>query len=171
MWRRCARGRDLEGPLWCRWGCRGFGLGANDDASNQQDPLLDASRRVTRSAAANLRLPSPTIGLGHRPPSRNTSPAPHHETQFPFPSPSSSTMATSDAQMRAMIEAATTAALAAMQASNAQRKKPDLPNFDAANVEIWIKRVESAYIRANITRAQDKFASLKPNSQWTKTQR
>ena len=135
---------------------------SGDDA--EEDPLLDASRRVTRSVSANrppnLRLPSPTAGLGFRPPSRNASPADRQETQFPFPSPTTTTMASNDATMCAMVEAATTAALAALQASNSQRKKPELPNFDAANVEIWIRRVESAYIRANITRPQDKFAFI-----------
>ena len=141
------------------WGFRASG----DDANDGADPLLDASRRVTRSAAANrpnhlLLPPSPSVGLGFRPPSRSPSPVAHQETQFHFPSPSSSTMATNDATMRAMVEAATTAALAALQASNSQRKKPELPNFDASNVEIWIKRVESAYIRSNISRPQDTFA-------------
>ena len=40
------------------------------------------------------------------------------------------------------------------------KKKPDLPPFDAKNILIWIKRIESAYTRANVTLAKDKFAFL-----------
>ena len=61
-------------------------------------------------------------------------------------------------RIRALVEAATTAALAAFRAEGSQRKRPDLPDFDAANIDIWVKRVESAYIRSNISKASDKFA-------------
>ena len=60
-----------------------------------------------------------------------------------------------------------TEALAAMStqlaASNAQLtrvKKPELPDFDAQNIEIWIRRVESAFTRAGIRLTKDKFAFL-----------
>ena len=39
-------------------------------------------------------------------------------------------------------------------------RKPDLPEFDPKNVEIWIKRVLSAYDRAAIVLPKDKFAFL-----------
>ena len=39
-------------------------------------------------------------------------------------------------------------------------RKPDLPEFDARNVEIWIKRVQAAYDRAAIVLPKDKFAFL-----------
>ena len=39
-------------------------------------------------------------------------------------------------------------------------RKPDLPEFDARNVEIWLKRVQSAYDRAGISLPRDKFAHL-----------
>ena len=39
-------------------------------------------------------------------------------------------------------------------------RKPDLPTFDSANIEVWIRRVENAYTRANITAAKDKFAFI-----------
>ena len=47
-----------------------------------------------------------------------------------------------------------------VQQQQAARKKPDLPPFDAKNILIWIKRIESAYTRANVTLAKDKFAFL-----------
>ena len=47
------------------------------------------------------------------------------------------------------------------QASNQIRtRKPDLPDFDAKNIEVWIKRMTAAYERAGITLAKDKFAFL-----------
>ena len=60
-----------------------------------------------------------------------------------------------------------TEALAAMSAqltaSNAQLtrvKKPELPDFDSQNIEIWIRRVESAFTRAGVRLTKDKFAFL-----------
>ena len=45
-------------------------------------------------------------------------------------------------------------------ASTPSRKKPDMPPFDQQNVLIWLKRVQAAYDRANVTLAKDKFAYL-----------
>ena len=39
-------------------------------------------------------------------------------------------------------------------------RKPDLPEFDSKNVEIWIRRVQAAYDRAAIVLPKDKFAFL-----------
>ena len=44
--------------------------------------------------------------------------------------------------------------------STSSRKKPDLPPFDQQNVLIWLKRLQAAYDRANVTLAKDKFAFL-----------
>ena len=67
-------------------------------------------------------------------------------------------------QIRALVEAsskaAVEAALAAVQGMNTSKRKPDLPDFDVRNIDIWIKRVESAYVRANVTEAKEKFAHL-----------
>ena len=72
---------------------------------------------------------------------------------------------------RAASEAAAkaTEALAAMStqlaATNAQLsrvKKPELPDFDSQNIEIWIRRIESAFTRAGVQRTKDKFAFLEP---------
>ena len=45
-------------------------------------------------------------------------------------------------------------------ASRPHRKKPELPPFDPANIQIWIRRVRAAYDRAGIEDAKDKFAFL-----------
>ena len=68
------------------------------------------------------------------------------------------------------IAAAATAALQALSmANNAQpapgnpvpkRKRPELPAFDKRNIHIWIKRVEAAYAREDITDPKQKFAFL-----------
>ena len=62
------------------------------------------------------------------------------------------------AQQAAQASAALEAATAALRVSH--KKKPEIPDFDHKNIEIWIKRVEAAYLRANITSAADKFAHL-----------
>ena len=53
--------------------------------------------------------------------------------------------------------ASLSSALSGLQASS---KKPDLPHFDKKSIDKWIKRVESAYIRAGITSAREKFAFI-----------
>ena len=68
------------------------------------------------------------------------------------------------------IAAAATAALQALtNANNAtpaqttsvtRRKRPDLPAFDKTNIDIWIKRVEAAYAREDVTDPKQKFAFL-----------
>ena len=45
-------------------------------------------------------------------------------------------------------------------ASTPSRKKPDMPPFDQQNVLIWLKRLQAAYDRANVTLAKDRFAYL-----------
>ena len=53
--------------------------------------------------------------------------------------------------------ASLSSALTGLQISS---RKPDLPPFDRNSVEKWIRRVESAYIRAGITLAKEKFAFI-----------
>ncbi len=69
-------------------------------------------------------------------------------------------------QAAAAAAAALTAMTQQMEATtlaNAQLrsvKKPDLPPFDPKNIEVWIRRVESAYTRAGVTAVKDKYAFL-----------
>ena len=58
-----------------------------------------------------------------------------------------------------MTEASAIASLSnALSGLQVSSRKPDLPAFDKSAIEIWIRRVESAYIRAGITRSIEKFA-------------
>merc|ERR1711951_45899 len=61
-------------------------------------------------------------------------------------------------EVRAEFRNETAAAAAAIP--DAIRKKPEIPPFDKAHVEIWVKRTENAFIRANITAINEKFAFL-----------
>ena len=89
-----------------------------------------------------------------------------HETQ---------TMRNQQERMTAALEAATqaaasaTAALQALSLANSvrahpapdpKRKRPDLPAFDKTKIHIWVKRVEAAYAREDISNPKQKFAFL-----------
>ena len=52
----------------------------------------------------------------------------------------------------------TVAAAAAIP--DAVRKKPEIPPFDKKHIDIWIKRTENAFVRANISAINEKFAFL-----------
>ena len=71
--------------------------------------------------------------------------------------------ATQAAAAAAAALSAMTQQLEATTLANAQLrsvKKPDLPPFDPKNIEVWIRRVESAYTRAGVTAVKDKYAFL-----------
>ena len=159
-----------------------------DDAAAAPDGA--ASQRPSRSTANpyNLRVRTPTEGrsvtpqqrLRDRIAARTPSPSPTaSSTSFHFPA------ATMDADaIRALVQetvrASSTAAVSASVASvgamlpdavrtvmrdqvrdvTALTRKPDLPTFDSANIEIWIRRIENAFTRAAITSVKDKFAFL-----------
>ena len=95
----------------------------------------------------------------------------------PAPTPTMSLSPSSVEELRAAaaaaIEAANaaTAALAAasglvtqqsaqQSAQQSRVRKPDLPEFDPKNVEVWLKRIQSAFDRAGIVLPRDKFAFL-----------
>lgn len=67
------------------------------------------------------------------------------------------------ARERERANAATAMAAAATTTGAWRRKKPDLPTFDKQHIDLWIKRVESAYQREGVTEAKDKFAFLESN--------
>ena len=85
------------------------------------------------------------------------------------------TMRIQQDRMTAALEAATQAAASATAALQAlalanntrpnstpaqNRKRPDLPAFDKTKIHIWIKRVEAAYAREDVTNPKQKFAFL-----------
>ena len=51
-------------------------------------------------------------------------------------------------------------AAAAAAVPDAIRKKPEIPPFDKTHIDIWIRRMENAFVRANIQSASEKFAFL-----------
>ena len=63
------------------------------------------------------------------------------------------------AELRRIAESAIQA-LAQATAGQPRPKKPELPDFDKKNVDIWIHRVQAAYERVGIVSARDKFAHL-----------
>ena len=65
-----------------------------------------------------------------------------------------------DRQSRIATEAAVSAALANQTSQVQALRRPDLPPFDRDHIEVWIRRIEFAYARSNITRPTDKFAFL-----------
>ena len=143
------------------------------------DPEEQTSPPATRSrtAAASLTVPPPSsslpkpLGARPKPRDRTPSPRPPGASQQFFPSDSATSTQSNMADHEALrVLAETAAASAAAQAStqtaaalqNLQigRKKPELPTFDVKHIDIWIRRTESAYIRAGISGAPEKFAFL-----------
>ena len=130
-------------------------------------------RRVTRAQAqasswsTYLGLPNPygRNARAIRSPlaSPATSPAnlrsPGLEQQFVFPSPENSQQPpTLDQNAPIMAESALNNLSTALSGLSVSSRKPDLPAFDKSAIEIWIRRVESAFIRAGISQANEKFA-------------
>ena len=142
------------------------------DAASQEDADVpevpigaptppDGPRRSARQQQQhqdpNLRFPNPQARI--RALSRSRSPAASSSTTFEFPSthpPSTMDEATVQRLMEAAIRATSSNATSQVQSL----KKPELPTFDKNNIDIWIKRVESAYTRVNVTDPKLKFAHL-----------
>ena len=53
-----------------------------------------------------------------------------------------------------------TALTAGNNRSGDRKKRPELPAWDSANIEAWIRRTNAAYVRAGISKPEDKFAFL-----------
>ena len=138
----------------------------------------------------NLQPPNHGLGRADLIRSRSPSPSPQGASNFPSPPKRSTreieeeqfqdaraftepaTMATPEQwavlreqlrnelrdEVRAEFRNETAAAAATIP--DAIRRKPEIPPFDKAHVEIWIKRTENAFIRANIRNISEKFAFL-----------
>ena len=148
----------------------------SNSTSNSRD-----ERAAARETRRNLEFPPIVLnhGLGRGDLIRSRSPSPAAPApppgvfNFP-PAPSpvrdqfQNAMATEEQlealrqqirnEVRAEFRNETAAAAAAIP--DAIRKKPEIPPFDKAHVEIWLKRTENAFIRANITAINEKFAFL-----------
>ena len=134
-------------------------LSSSGEENQAEEPsVMSDESRVTRSRAANLQIPGPnSIAARARAASRSPSPAAAGRQFF-------EDMATSnpapDVEELRRIATEAIQALALATANQPRPKRPELPAFDKANIEIWIKRVEAAYERAGVTTAKEKFAFL-----------
>ena len=137
---------------------------------------LRAQQEGRPTRASDRRTPRENL-QAHRSRSRGQTPSPADRptspTAFPFPP-------TMDPEtMRAMIEAAVSATAAGQAANNAaivqaavdaamahstiqqqSMRKPSVPPFDPKNIDQWIRRVNAAFDRLNITNPKFKFAHL-----------
>ena len=123
--------------------------------------------RDLRAAARNerqhhLQLPDHLLPLGRGNLDRSRSPSPSAPGNFVFPPPQLENLPQQfeDAETSNMAElAALTTALQGMKVSS---RKPELPDFDSKNIDVWLKRVDNAYRRAGVTDPKDKFAFVEP---------
>ena len=136
-------------------------------------------RAAARDQRRNLQIPNIVVnhGLGRADIIRSRSPSPANPAPppgvFNFPPPPvagqfDNAMATEEQlqalrdqirnEVRAEIRNETAASAASIP--DAIRRKPEIPPFDKNHIEIWIKRTENAFIRANITSVNEKFAFL-----------
>ena len=124
-----------------------------------------ANGPLTRQRASQSDTPTAFLQLPtNRPPThlerrrnRTPSPLPQSSTAFPYNS-HDSTM--DEATVQRLMEAAIRATREDSTASVQRLRKPELPPFDKRNVDIWIRRVESAYTRVGCTDPALKFAHL-----------
>ena len=159
------------------------------DAAEAATPSEDAetgNRRSERLAStkgnvSNLQLPSrsryPSPQLRARDLSSSRSPrspSARQEDAFSFNSimDADAIRALVQETARASIDASTSAVTSMLPGAvrtavrdqvrdvSSLTRKPELPAFDKANIEIWIRRVENAFIRAGIDVIKDRFAFL-----------
>ena len=118
--------------------------------------------RELRAAARDervqhLQIPENPLGRAALLRSRSPSPAGPGHFNFPpvLPQPAEEqfidAMGDPDA-MQALTDA--------LQGVRVSSRKPELPAFDAKNVDIWLKRVDNAYRRAGVIDPRDKFAFI-----------
>ena len=147
-------------------------------------PTPREDRASARDQRRHLELPNHGLGRGDLIRSRSPSPAALIPGRFNFPTPqqpevnqfvdasayttNASNMATEEQleairrelrnEIRAEVRQETAAAAASVP--DAIKRKPEIPPFDKAHVEHWIRRTENAFIRALVTSPREKFAFL-----------
>ena len=140
--------------------------------------------REQRAQARDQRqhLQIPQHGLGRADIIRSRSPSPNAPGNFIFPNVAlqpqndqfrdalepDAIMATDEQlaairnelrdEIRAEVRQETAAAAASVP--DAIKRKPEIPAFDKAHIEHWIRRTENAFIRALVTSPREKFAFL-----------
>ena len=133
---------------------------AREERRNLQVPPIVVNHGLGRGDLIRSRSPSPAAPAS----------APEHFNFPPAPVAGqfNNAMATEE-QLQALrdqirnevrAEIRNETAVAAAGIPDAIRRKPEIPPFDKTHVEIWIKRTENAFIRANITAVNEKFAFL-----------
>ena len=133
---------------------------AREDRRNLQVPQLVINHGLGRADIIRSRSPSPAAPAP--PPGVFNFPPPPIPGQFENAMATEEQLAALREQLRREVRAELRNETAATAAGipDAIRKKPEIPPFDKAHVEIWIKRTENAFIRANITATNEKFAFL-----------
>ena len=133
---------------------------ARDNRRNLQIPQLVINHGLGRADIIRSRSPSPAAPAP--PPGVFNFPPPPTPGQFENAMATEEQLAALREQLRREVRAELRNETAATAAGipDAIRKKPEIPPFDKAHVEIWIKRTENAFIRANITATNEKFAFL-----------
>ena len=147
-------------------------------------PTPREDRASARDQRRHLELPNHGLGRGDLIRSRSPSPAALIPGRFNFPTPqqpevnqfvdasayttNASNMATEEQleairrelrnEIRAEVRQETAAAAASVP--DAIKRKPEIPPFDKAHVEHWIRRTENAFTRALVTSPREKFAFL-----------
>ena len=135
-------------------------------AGSSNSDSEDQAVTRARAAALGLEVPSPrSAGIARgQPRYRTPSPNPRPGQQFFPPStdnPYDTMPNDTEGHAAAPTDSETLRAVTdALQGLRMNTKKPELPAFDIKNIELWIRRVESAYIRAGIERPREKFAHL-----------
>ena len=133
-----------------------------DVAATPSDAIRRSARVLNKN---NLAVPAPEprrispqerlrIRAG-----RQSSPSPTASTSFSFP-PTRPSATMDEETVQRLMEAAIRATSSTSTSQVQSLKKPELPNFDKNNIDIWIKRVEAAYTRVNVSDPKLKFAHL-----------
>ena len=133
---------------------------ARDERRNLQPPQIVINHGLGRADLLRSRSPSPAAPAP--PPGVFNFPPPPTPGQFDNAMATEEQLEAIREQLRREVRAEfrNETAAAAAGIPDAIRKKPEIPPFDKAHVEIWIKRTENAFIRANITATNEKFAFL-----------
>ena len=134
-------------------------------ASSSTSSTTAATARVTRQQASQSPTPTDFLQLPTHGPRRETPRERLRRVRTPSPRPQSEPSFTFSSNMdEATVQRLMEAAIRATQQSSTQQvqslKKPELPAFDKRNVEIWIRRIESAFTRVGCTDPKLKFAHL-----------
>ena len=125
-----------------------------DDRAAAREQRIHLQIVANRLERIRSRSPSPARQYPPLPPSPKRSSAEVEEDQFrdALSQPQDMAAGGDQATIRALAEA--------LQGMKVSSRKPDLPSFDPANIELWIKRVDNAYRRAGVTDPRDKFAHI-----------